>query len=40
MLTDSVASQMPEISFRDEVVFTDYLIKVQALRLKHSFDLQ
>ena len=40
MFTDSVASQMQEISFRDEVVFTDYLYKVQALRLKHSFDLQ
>ena len=40
MFTDSVASQMQEISFRDQVVFTDYLSKVQALRLKHSSDLQ
>lgn len=39
MFTDSVASQMQEISFRDQVVFTDYLYKVQALRLKHSFDV-
>ena len=35
MFTDSVASQMQEISFRDQVVFTDYLIKVQALSLNN-----
>ena len=40
MFTDSVASQMQEISFRDQVDFTDHLIKVQALGLKYSFNYQ
>ena len=35
MFTDSVVSQMQEISFRDQVDFTDYLIKVQALSLNN-----
>ena len=38
IFTDSVASQMQEISFRDQVDFTDYLIKVLALH--YSFEYQ